>query len=66
MIKNKVFYMVYVDGNCSPSYKHLDLSSAMLEAERLCAKEGRKCYVLKSIHGYEPIPKPFHIFSEEN
>lgn len=66
MIKNKVFYMVYVEGNYSPSQKHYDLNSAMVEAHRLCEKEGRKTYILKSSYGYEPKAHPFLLFYEEN
>lgn len=46
------FWMVFVEGQRTPSYKHHDISTAMKEAERLigyCQNRGRKAYILESM-----------------
>ena len=44
------FWMVYVDGGGNPTFKHLSLEQAQLEAERLArANPGSKVYVLKAL-----------------
>lgn len=44
----KEFYMVYVDGQNSPTYKHDTKESAETEAKRLSEKLGKKAFVLES------------------
>lgn len=47
------FYMVYVEGMDSPTYKHADPGSANKEAKRLAKILGRKAYVLCSLKSFE-------------
>lgn len=46
--KEPSFYMVYLDGQRSPTYKHNSLEYATREAERLSRQHGFKAYVLKT------------------
>lgn len=45
--------MVYVEGASTPSKKYEALSEAEREAERLCSKENKKAFVLKSVLKFE-------------
>lgn len=47
------FYMVYVDGMSVPFKRWENLQDAEKEAERLCEKERRKVFILKSIQTFE-------------
>ncbi len=47
------FYMVYVEGASTPSRKYEALSEAEKEAERLCVKENKKAFVLRSAIKFE-------------
>ena len=47
------FYMVYVEGMNMPSKKWENIRDAEKEAERLCEKEKRKVFILKSIQKFE-------------
>lgn len=49
------FFMVYVEGQSSPAYKHENLNSAEAEAKRLAKTLGRKAYVLCSIKSFALI-----------
>lgn len=52
MNNEKRFYMVYVDGQGSPTYKHATQQAAESEAERLAlmpSNQGRYVYVLESV-----------------
>lgn len=63
----KPFYMVYVQGNRSPTVCHLSLFEARDEAQRLARKEKRETYVLKVVEGWQldetPV-KPLKIESD--
>ena len=54
---NEVFYMVYMEGEGAPTYKHTTKESAIKEAERLSLLFGKKTYVLKAGLSIEPAPK---------
>lgn len=51
------FYMVYMEGEGSPTYKHQTFESAKKEAERLSLLFGKKTYVLQAGVSIEPAPK---------
>ena len=65
MNDEKVFWMVYVEGERAPAKKHMDHDEAFDEAKRLSYLEGKSVYVLKAVGGYKIIPNPtpvrFHI-----
>ena len=42
----KEFYMVFLEGQQTPAYKHETLDSATKEAKRLTEMHGAKSYVL--------------------
>ena len=48
-----VFYMIYVEGKNMPYNRFESLDDAEKEAERLCEKEKRKTFILKSIEKLE-------------
>lgn len=43
------FYMVYLEGEKTPTYKHENLPSATLEAQRLARTHRKKAYILCAI-----------------
>ena len=47
------FYMVFVEGCATPSYKHENLESAEDEAKRLATLLKKKAYVLCTIKSVE-------------
>lgn len=49
----KTFYMVYVDGQGAPTYKHETKESAENEAKRLAKKLRKSTYVLESKDKYK-------------
>ena len=53
MEKSKPFYMVFAEGQQSPTYRHLTYESAKKEAERLSETLGVKCYVLITISSHK-------------
>jgi len=52
-MKTKPFYMVFVEGQNQPTYKHESLESAEIEAKRLAKLTDKKAYVLCSIKSFE-------------
>lgn len=48
------FFMLYVDGQTSPTNKHSNEPEAIVEAERLLKKTGKKVYVLSAVCALEP------------
>lgn len=48
MEKEIGFYMVYLDGGSTPTFKHDTYDSAVIEARRLSSMHERKTYVLKT------------------
>jgi hypothetical protein len=53
------FFMVYLDGGDSPTWRHQTLESAEQEAKRLSKLFGKKAYVLCTIKSVEIVE--FHI-----
>jgi len=49
------FYMVFLENERTPSYKHSTLDSAETEAKRLSELHKKKAYVLCTIKSYEII-----------
>ena len=45
----KDFYMIYLEGGQTPTYKHPTIESADREAKRLTEKTGKKAYVLVAL-----------------
>ncbi|MCO5268505.1 MAG: hypothetical protein M9897_06390 [Brumimicrobium sp.] len=53
MKEKKSFFMVFLEGERTPAYKHPNLASAELEAQRLAKIHMKKAYVLCSIKSFE-------------
>ena len=51
---NDEFYMVFVEGENIPTYKHENQEKAEKEAARLANKLGKKAFVLQSISSAKP------------
>lgn len=47
------FYMIYLEGKSSPTYKHQTIESALAEAKRLCEMHNCKAYILGSVSSVE-------------
>ncbi len=47
------FFMVYLEGERTPTYKHNSLPSAEAEAKRLVKEHGKKAFVLCTIKSFE-------------
>ena len=56
-MNEEIFYMVYMDGEGAPTYKHTTHALALKEAERLSLLFGKKTYVLLALKSIEPAPK---------
>lgn len=48
------FFMLYVDGQNSPTNKHSNIEEATAEAERLLKKTGKKIYILGAECALQP------------
>lgn len=53
IMEPKEFYMIYVEGQNSPTRKHLTYQDAKEEAERLARLTHRKTYILGTIEYFE-------------
>lgn len=53
IMEPKEFYMIYVEGQNSPTRKHLTYPDAKEEAERLARLTHRKTYILGTIEYFE-------------
>lgn len=51
-MEQREFYMVFLEGGNTPSYKHDSISSAIAEAKRLTELHGKKSYVLGTIKSF--------------
>ncbi len=49
------FYMVYLENERTPTYKHPTVESAKIEAKRLSKTYGKKAYILVAIKSVELI-----------
>ena len=56
--KETGFYMIYLDGGGSPTYRHDTYDRAVIEAQRLASQHDRKCYILKT-HTSVSVKKEF-------
>lgn len=54
-MKGEVFYMVYLENERSPAFKHKNLESAETEAKRLSKMYGKKAFVLCSLKSFEIV-----------
>lgn len=50
---NKKFYVIYVEGKCSPIVKHDSYEDVLEEAKRLATKTNLKVYILEAIKKVE-------------
>jgi len=50
---NQSFFMVYVENERTPTYKHATLNGAEEEAKRLSKQLGKKAYILCSLKSFE-------------
>jgi hypothetical protein len=48
-MKQTVFYMIYVEGGNSPTYKHDSYESASKEAYRLAGTTGKEVFILSAV-----------------
>lgn len=53
IMEPKEFYMIYVEGQDSPTRKHLTYQDAEKEAERLARMMHKKTYILGTIEYFE-------------
>lgn len=54
MEKGSVFFMVFLEGERTPVFKHSDMISAEKEAKRLALTYDKKAYVLCTIKSFAP------------
>jgi hypothetical protein len=52
-MKESPFFMVFVEGENTPTYKHKSIESAENEAKRLAETLDKKAYVLCSVKSFE-------------
>ena len=52
---NKHFFMVFLQDERTPTYKHLTLEGAEVEAKRLSKEHNKKAFVLCSLKSYEIV-----------
>ena len=54
-MKNQHFFMVYLDEERTPTYRHSTLGGAEQEAKRLSKQYGKKAFVLCSLKSFEIV-----------
>lgn len=52
-METQEFFMVFLEGEKTPTYKHLSLEEAETEAKRLAKVHRKKAYVLCTIKSFE-------------
>ena len=52
-MENQPFFMVYLENERTPTYKHTTLENAEIEAKRLSKEHRKKAFVLCSIKSFE-------------
>ena len=57
-MKNRSFWMVYVDGGEPPTFIHAKKEDAVMEAQRLAAKTKKFVYLMRAIEGYRLQESP--------
>lgn len=54
-MEKKMFFMVYVEGQRAPEYKHRSLKEAEAEAKRLAKLTERRAFVLATVKSFEVL-----------
>ena len=54
-MSKEVFFMVYLENERTPAYKHTTLESAETEAKRLSKQYEKKAFVLCSLKSFELV-----------
>lgn len=54
-MSKQVFFMVYLENERTPTYKHSTLERAETEAKRLSKQYGKKAFVLCSLKSFEIV-----------
>jgi len=54
-MSKEVFFMVYLENERTPAYKHINMESAEMEAKRLSKVYGKKAFVLCSLKSFEIV-----------
>lgn len=54
-MQNQYFFMVYLQDERTPTYKHATLDGAEQEAKRLSKLYGKKAFVLCSLKSFEIV-----------
>jgi hypothetical protein len=52
---NQTFFMVFVENESTPTYKHETLASAETEAKRLSKMLGKKAWVLCTLKSFQIV-----------
>ena len=52
-MENQHFFMVYLENERTPTYRHANLAGAETEAKRLAKEFNKKAYVLCSLKSFE-------------
>lgn len=52
-MEDNYFFMVYVEGQQAPAYKHTSLESAQKEAKRLAELLLKRAYILATVQSFE-------------
>ncbi len=52
-MKNQHFFMVFLEDERTPTYRHATLEGAETEAKRLSKQYGKKAFVLCSLKSFE-------------
>lgn len=62
----ETFFMLYVDGQNSPTHKHTSIAEAKVEAQRLMAKTQKRVFILQGIKMLEPKMDFFEVDLAQN
>jgi hypothetical protein len=54
-MKNQHFFMVYLENESTPTFRHATLDGAETEAKRLSKQYGKKAFVLCSLKSFEIV-----------
>lgn len=53
IMKRSTFFMVYLENERTPAFRHSTLDGAEREAQRLSKEHGKKAYVLCALKSYK-------------
>lgn len=65
-MEKEIFYMVYLDNERTPTFKHKTLKSAEIEAKRLSKMYTKKAIVLCTIKSFELVDFNIHDCRPDN